>query len=184
MTTSTAPPSSPPPACINALELTGRDMETTKLVVNGAGAAGIACVELVKAMGFAPDNVILCDTKGVVYQGRTEGMNQWKSAHAVEDRRRARWPRRWTAPTSFFGLSAKGALTPRHGALDGAEPDHLRHGQSRPRDHAGGGGQRSATTRSWPPAARTIRTRSTTCSAFPTSSAARSTCAPPRSTRR
>src|SRR6195952_413735 len=50
---------------INALEITGRDMKTTKLVCNGAGAAGIACIELMKAMGFAPENIILCDTKGV-----------------------------------------------------------------------------------------------------------------------
>ncbi|MGO7697010.1 malic enzyme-like NAD(P)-binding protein, partial [Rhizobium leguminosarum] len=69
---------------IKALELTGRDLKTTKLVCNGAGAAAIACVELIKAMGFAPENVILCDTKGVIYQGRTEGMNQWKSAHAAK----------------------------------------------------------------------------------------------------
>src|ERR671928_1324670 len=69
---------------INAMHLTDRDIRRTRLVVNGAGAAGIACVELLKAMGFAPNNVILCDTKGVIYQGRQEGMNQWKSAHAVE----------------------------------------------------------------------------------------------------
>src|SRR4026209_288408 len=66
---------------INALEITGRDMKTTKLVCNGAGAAGIACIELIKSMGFSPDNIVLCDTKGVVYQGREDGMNQWKSAH-------------------------------------------------------------------------------------------------------
>ncbi|TIL24166.1 MAG: NADP-dependent malic enzyme, partial [Mesorhizobium sp.] len=52
---------------INALEITGRDMKTTKMVCNGAGAAGIACIELMKAMGFAPENIILCDTKGVVF---------------------------------------------------------------------------------------------------------------------
>src|SRR5690606_6068644 len=73
---------------INALDLTGRDMKATKLVCNGAGAAGIACIELAKAMGFAPENIILCDTKGVVYEGRTDGMNQWKSAHAVETDKR------------------------------------------------------------------------------------------------
>src|SRR5690606_4557646 len=69
---------------INALDLTGRDMKTARLVCNGAGSAGIACVELIKSMGFNPENIILCDTKGVVYKGRTDGMNQWKSAHAVE----------------------------------------------------------------------------------------------------
>lgn len=53
---------------INALHLTGRDFKNAKMVVNGAGAAGIACTELVKAMGMKNENVILCDTKGVVYQ--------------------------------------------------------------------------------------------------------------------
>src|SRR5215475_12869363 len=60
---------------INALNLTGRDIASSKLVCNGAGAAGVACLELLKAIGFAPDNIILCDTKGVIYQGRTDGMN-------------------------------------------------------------------------------------------------------------
>ncbi|GAB1580644.1 NADP-dependent malic enzyme [Phyllobacterium phragmitis] len=95
---------------INALHLTGRDMKTTKLVCNGAGAAGIACIELVKAMGFAPENVILCDTKGVVYQGREEGMNQWKSAHAVETSKRT-LAEAMDGADIFFGVSAKGALT-------------------------------------------------------------------------
>src|SRR3546814_17528169 len=70
---------------INALELTGRDLKTTRLVCNGAGAAAIACIELIKAMGFNADNIILCDTKGVIHPGRTEGMDQWKSAHAGEN---------------------------------------------------------------------------------------------------
>ena len=96
---------------INALEITGRDMKTTKLVCNGAGAAGIACIELVKSMGFSPENVILCDTKGVVYQGRTEGMNQWKSAHAVKTTSRS-LAEALDGADVFFGLSAKGALTP------------------------------------------------------------------------
>src|SRR5271156_1918556 len=63
---------------INALELTGRELKDTKLVVNGAGAAAIAFVELLKAMGMKPEHVVLCDTSGVIYQGRTKGMNQWK----------------------------------------------------------------------------------------------------------
>ena len=96
---------------INALHITGRDMKTTKLVCNGAGAAGIACIELVKAMGFAPENVTLCDTKGVVYQGRTEGMNQWKSAHAVKTEKRS-LAEAMEGADIFFGVSAKGALTP------------------------------------------------------------------------
>ncbi len=95
---------------LNAIELTGRDIKKTKLVCNGAGAAGIACLDLIKAIGFAPENVILCDTKGVVYRGRTEGMNQWKSAHAVETSLRTLAEAMQDADI-FFGLSAKGALT-------------------------------------------------------------------------
>jgi malate dehydrogenase (oxaloacetate-decarboxylating)(NADP+) len=95
---------------INACHLTGRSLRDTKLVVNGAGAAAIACVELLKAMGVRPDHVILCDTKGVVYQGRTEGMNQWKSAHAAMTRARTLTDA-MEGTDVFFGLSVKGALT-------------------------------------------------------------------------
>ena len=96
---------------INALHLTGRNFKDAKMVVNGAGAAGIACTELVKAMGMKHENVILCDTKGVVYQGRTEGMNQWKSAHAVKTDART-LAEALKGADIFFGLSVKGALTP------------------------------------------------------------------------
>ena len=95
---------------INALDLTGRDLKTTRLVCNGAGAAAIACVELIKAMGFAGDNIILCDTKGVIHKGRREGMNQWKSAHAVETEARSLADALDGADV-FFGLSVEGALT-------------------------------------------------------------------------
>ncbi|WEJ10443.1 NADP-dependent malic enzyme [Sinorhizobium prairiense] len=95
---------------VNALTLTGRDFKTAKLVCNGAGAAAIACIELIKAMGFNPSNIILCDTKGVIYKGRTDGMNQWKSAHAVETDRRT-LAEALDGADVFFGLSAKGALS-------------------------------------------------------------------------
>jgi malate dehydrogenase (oxaloacetate-decarboxylating)(NADP+) len=95
---------------INALELTGRDIGSTRLVCNGAGAAGIACLDLLKSIGFAHENVTLCDTKGVIYQGRTEGMNQWKSAHAVRTSARSLADALVGADV-FFGLSAKGAVT-------------------------------------------------------------------------
>jgi malate dehydrogenase (oxaloacetate-decarboxylating)(NADP+) len=95
---------------INALHLTGRDMAETRLVVNGAGSAGIACTELLKAMGFTPSNVILCDTKGVVYRGRTEGMNQWKSAHAVDTSART-LAEAIDGADVVFGLSVQGAFT-------------------------------------------------------------------------
>ncbi|MET7248259.1 NADP-dependent malic enzyme [Methylobacterium sp. EM32] len=96
---------------INALHITGRDIAEAKLVVNGAGAAGIACIELVKALGFRSENVILCDTKGVVFQGRTEGMNQWKSAHAVATSKRT-LAEAMDGADIVFGLSVKGAFTP------------------------------------------------------------------------
>jgi malate dehydrogenase (oxaloacetate-decarboxylating)(NADP+) len=96
---------------INALNLTGRDIKTTKLVCNGAGAAGIACLELLKAIGFSPDNLILCDTKGVIHQDRTEGMNQWKSAYAVKTSART-LADAFNGADVAFGLSVKGAFTP------------------------------------------------------------------------
>jgi malate dehydrogenase (oxaloacetate-decarboxylating)(NADP+) len=98
-------------ALINALQITGRSLKDFKLVCNGAGAAAIACVELVKSMGVPNQNVILCDSKGVVYKGRTEGMNQWKSAHAVDTDRRSLEDAMDGADV-FFGLSVAGALTP------------------------------------------------------------------------
>jgi malate dehydrogenase (oxaloacetate-decarboxylating)(NADP+) len=96
---------------INAAHLTGRSLEDLKVVCNGAGAAGIACIELLKSMGVKGDNIILCDTKGVVYRGRTEGMNQWKSAHAVNTKART-LADAMAGCDVFLGLSAKGALTP------------------------------------------------------------------------
>jgi len=95
---------------VNACLLTKRELRSLKLVVNGAGAAAIACVELLKAMGAGHDNIILCDTKGVVYQGRSEGMNQWKSAHAAATRART-LAEALEGADAVFGLSAKGALT-------------------------------------------------------------------------
>ncbi len=98
-------------ALINALHITKRDIKNFKLVCNGAGAAAIACIELIKSMGVPPENVILADSKGVVYQGRTEGMNQWKSAHASVTKARSLADAMEGADV-FFGLSVAGALTP------------------------------------------------------------------------
>src|SRR6201994_2688738 len=94
---------------INALHLTGRELHNMKMVVNGAGAASIACVELLKTMGLPSENVVLCDTRGVIYHGRTEGMNQWKSAHAAETKART-LAEAIEGADAFFGLSAKGAV--------------------------------------------------------------------------
>jgi malate dehydrogenase (oxaloacetate-decarboxylating)(NADP+) len=96
---------------LNALDLTGRTIAGTKLVCNGAGAAGIACLELLRAIGFRPENLVLCDTKGVIYEGRQEGMNQWKSGFAVKTQARSLADALKGADV-FFGVSAKGAVTP------------------------------------------------------------------------
>jgi malate dehydrogenase (oxaloacetate-decarboxylating)(NADP+) len=96
---------------INACELTGRDLKDIKIVVNGAGAAAIACTELIKAVGVRRDNVIMCDRKGVIWQGRTEGMDQWKSAHAAVTEART-LEEALKGADVFLGLSAAGALKP------------------------------------------------------------------------
>ncbi len=95
---------------INACYLTGRKLKDIKVVVNGAGAAAIACTELIKAMGVPHDNVIMCDRKGVIYQGR-EGLDQWKSAHAVKTDART-LEEALKGADVFLGLSAAGALKP------------------------------------------------------------------------
>jgi malate dehydrogenase (oxaloacetate-decarboxylating)(NADP+) len=95
---------------INACFLTGRRVEDVRMVVNGAGAAAIACTELVKAMGVPHDHVLLCDSKGVVRQGR-DGLNQWKAAHAVATDR-VTLAEALDGADVFFGLSVAGAVTP------------------------------------------------------------------------
>ncbi|NRB33955.1 MAG: NADP-dependent malic enzyme [Rhodobacteraceae bacterium] len=95
---------------INALHISGKKIEDVKIVLNGAGAAGIACIELLKRMGARHENCIVCDTKGVIYQGRTEGMNQWKSAHAITTDLRTLEDAMHGADV-FLGVSVKGAVT-------------------------------------------------------------------------
>jgi len=95
---------------INALHLSGKKIEDVRIVLNGAGAAGIACLELLKSMGAKHNSCIMCDTKGVIYQGRTEGMNQWKSAHAASTELRT-LEEAMTGADVFLGVSVKGAVT-------------------------------------------------------------------------
>jgi len=96
---------------INAAYLTGRALGEVKVVVNGAGAAAIACTALIKAMGVRPDNVIMCDRQGVIYQGRTTHMDQWKSAHAAPTAART-LKEALVGADIFLGLSAADALQP------------------------------------------------------------------------
>ncbi len=95
---------------LNALHISGKKIEDVRIVLNGAGAAGIACLELLKAMGAVHNNCIMCDTKGVIYQGRTEGMNQWKSAHAANTKLRT-LSEAMKGADVFLGVSVKGAVT-------------------------------------------------------------------------
>ena len=97
-------------ALINALDLTNRTINDIKVVINGAGAAGIACLELIKAMGLPHDQALLLDSKGVIYQGREEGINQWKSAHSVETKCRTLEDAIRGADV-FIGLSQKGLVS-------------------------------------------------------------------------
>ena len=95
---------------INACHLTGRKLDEVKVVVNGAGAAAIACTALIKALGVRHENVLMCDRKGVIWRGR-EGVDQFKSAHAVDTDRRT-LEEALEGADIFLGLSAKGALKP------------------------------------------------------------------------
>ena len=95
---------------INACHITGRDLKDVKVVLCGAGAAGIASLDLMKAMGVRSENCIAVDNTGVIYRGRTAGMNQWKSAHAVDTDART-LAEALVGADVFLGLSAKGVLT-------------------------------------------------------------------------
>ena len=94
---------------INALDITNRTIDNFTMVVNGAGAAGIACAELLNAMGMPKNNIIMCDTKGVIHRERTN-LNQWKSAHAIATKKRSLAEALDGADVAF-GLSVKGAFT-------------------------------------------------------------------------
>ena len=96
---------------INALHISGKKIADVRIVLNGAGAAGIACLELLKSMGARNENCVMCDTKGVIWQGREAGMNQWKSAHAVATDLRT-LEQAMAGADVFLGVSAKGAVTP------------------------------------------------------------------------
>jgi len=96
-------------ALLNALDISGKSIKDIKVVVNGAGASAIACTNLFKNSGVPNENVTMLDRKGVVYRGRTEGMDQWKSAHAIDTKNRT-LEEAISGADVFLGLSAKGAL--------------------------------------------------------------------------
>jgi malate dehydrogenase (oxaloacetate-decarboxylating)(NADP+) len=96
-------------ALLNALEVVGKDIRKVKVVFNGAGAAGIACAEHYVRLGVRRENIILCDTKGVVYRGRKEGMNPYKDRFAQETDKRT-LAEAMAGADVFAGLSVKGAI--------------------------------------------------------------------------
>jgi len=96
-------------ALINALDISGKSIKDIKVVVNGAGASAIACTELFKNSGVPHQNITMLDRKGVIYNGRTEGIDQWKSRHAIETKNRT-LAEAINGADVFLGLSAKGAL--------------------------------------------------------------------------
>jgi len=106
---------------INALYLTGRDIKDTKIVMLGAGAAAIACAELIKATGLPHDNLLMLDQQGVIYQGREESMNQWKSAHAVNTTRRT-LEEALDGADVFLGLASANSLPVEYLAKMAAKP--------------------------------------------------------------
>ena len=98
---------------LNACYLTGRKFEDVKVVVNGAGASALACTALIKSMGMRHENVTVCDRQGVIYRGREGGMDQWKSAHAIDTAART-LEEALVGADIFLGLSAAGALKPEY----------------------------------------------------------------------
>ncbi len=96
---------------LNALEITGRDIADTSVVINGAGAAGIACAKFFVALGVKKEKLVLCDSKGVIFVGRTEGMNPYKAAFAADTKART-LADAMTGADAFLGVSVAGAVTP------------------------------------------------------------------------
>ncbi|MCH9753614.1 MAG: NADP-dependent malic enzyme [Alphaproteobacteria bacterium] len=97
-------------ALINAVFLTKKDFKKIKIVSNGAGAASLACMELLSVMGVPKNNIILCDSGGVVYKGRKDGMNPWKEKHAVETKDRS-LADAMSGADVFVGLSVKDVVS-------------------------------------------------------------------------
>ncbi len=106
---------------VNACHLTGREFKDVKVVVNGAGASALACTALIKSMGVRHENVTVCDRSGVIYRGRESGMDQWKSAHAIDTANRT-LDEALVGADIFLGLSAAGALKPEYVAKMAPQP--------------------------------------------------------------
>ena len=97
-------------AFLNALELTGKRISELRAVYNGAGAAGVACARLMMGLGVKAENTIMCDSKGVIYKGRTEGMNPYKARFALDTKKRT-LAEAMEGADFFVGVSVKGSVT-------------------------------------------------------------------------
>ena len=95
---------------INSCEITGRKLSDVKVVISGAGAAGLSVAGLIRHLGVKRDNILVCDRKGVIYEGRTEGMDQFKSAFTVKTKKRT-LAEAFVGADVFMGLSVKGMVT-------------------------------------------------------------------------
>ena len=115
-------------ALANSLEIVGKKWDEIRLVISGAGASAISCAELAIRWGVKRENIMLCDSRGVVYKGRTEGMNKYKERFIVETDARDLADAVRGADV-FYGLSIANVLTPGYGQEHGRKPDHLCHGQ-------------------------------------------------------
>ena len=98
-------------ALINAADITSRNFKNMKIILNGSGAAGIACITLLKSMGVNDDNITICDRSGVIYKGRKNNMNQWKELHAIDTKARTLEDALVGADV-FLGLSAANIVKP------------------------------------------------------------------------
>ena len=95
---------------LNALDITGKSIKEIKVAVSGAGSSALSVIGLIKAMGLPHENALVCDSKGVLYKGRTERMDQWRSAHAVETDKRS-LAEAMDGADVCIGLSVAGAVT-------------------------------------------------------------------------
>ena len=118
-------------ALINALTLVNKKLEEIKIVVNGAGASAIACANLAISLGVKHENLIMCDTKGVIYKGRTEGMNKYKERFAVDSQLRTLEEAANGAERAVRSV-IKGSIHTGDGTENGHQSHYFRHGQPRP----------------------------------------------------
>ena len=168
---------------LNGLKVVGKDIAKVKLVCSGAGAAAIACLDLMVGVGLKRENIVVCDSKGVIYAGRETPMEENKARYARDTKART-LADAIAGADIFLGLSGPRVLTPDMVKAHGARPADPGAGQSRAGDPARAREGRAARRHHRHRPVGLSRTRSTTCCAFRSSSAARSTSAPRRSPRR